>query len=256
MLKSGILLLVMISGELVEASCYINITMDLISRHWWNFIRNSSWKRETFWSSRGTRKRLESKENFLMNLQNPKKFNPLDAEKWYSVTRNDIRRAGGTFLLHQHYNGSHIKALMKLYPELMLKRGYFLKFKKKRPGSWKLISNLQWGETSFFGICQRNPKVSTLWVLDKCAFVKNQRNNARRPNSSTSEKEIITQLSFWSRNSQVSNLFQHEWVRAHWLESYSVIALWEYSERSLVESFVTNHSCPIKCHNYGKKKQI
>jgi len=41
----------------------------------------------------------------------------LDAEKWYSIGLNEIRRAGGRSLL-SYYKGSYIKALMKLYPEL------------------------------------------------------------------------------------------------------------------------------------------
>jgi len=67
-----------------------------------------------------------------MHLQDQKKFNPLNVENWYSVTHDDIIRAGGSGLLN-YYNRSHIEALVKLYPELMLKKGKFVKFK----GGWK-----------------------------------------------------------------------------------------------------------------------
>jgi len=61
-----------------------------------------------------------------------KYFSPLDTEKWYSVTYKEIRRAGGRALL-KYYNGSHIKAMVKLYPELTLEKGNF--FRSER--AWK-----------------------------------------------------------------------------------------------------------------------
>jgi len=68
-----------------------------------------------------------------------KKFNPLDAENWYSVTHSEIRRAVSVYIitsfvlilfkggrtLFNYYNGSHIEALVKLYPELLLKKRKF-----------------------------------------------------------------------------------------------------------------------------------
>jgi len=48
----------------------------------------------------------------------------LDAENWYFVTHNAITKAGGRGIL-KYYNGSHIKALMKLYPELKLNKESF-----------------------------------------------------------------------------------------------------------------------------------
>jgi len=78
-----------------------------------NFVQSEEWKAPA------------SQRNFLDSFARSKKFNPLNAEKWYSVTRDKIIRAGGRALLF-YYNGSHIKALVKLYPELMLKRSNFL----------------------------------------------------------------------------------------------------------------------------------
>jgi len=55
----------------------------------------------------------------------------LEAERWYSITKKEILRAGGEQLLFD-YNGSYIKALVKLYPELTLKEAIFMKSKKGR----------------------------------------------------------------------------------------------------------------------------
>jgi len=74
--------------------------------------------------------------NFFNKFASSKNFNPLDTEKWYSVTNKDIIRAGGGKVL-LNYEGSHIKALVKLYPELMLKKGNFLQSEK----GWKATTN-------------------------------------------------------------------------------------------------------------------
>jgi len=89
-------------------------------------------KKENFFKSNKGWKASENQRKFFDGFAKSQKFNPLDAEKWYSVTHNEIIRAGGGTLLN-YYNGSHIKALVKLYPELMLKRMKFFKSK----GVWK-----------------------------------------------------------------------------------------------------------------------
>jgi len=76
----------------------------------------------------------ENQRKFFDEFARSKKFNPMDPENWYSVTRNDIQRAGGSSLLNNYFNGSHVKALVKLYPELMLKMENFLNLRKKRSG--------------------------------------------------------------------------------------------------------------------------
>jgi len=68
----------------------------------------------------------ENERKFFDTFAASKRFNSLEAEKWYSVSRNELKRSGGGGLL-QRYQGSHIKALAKLYPELVLKKENFLK---------------------------------------------------------------------------------------------------------------------------------
>jgi len=75
------------------------------------------------------KKKPANRRNFFDNFARSKKFNSVDAEKWYSISRKEILRAGGRGLFH-YYNGSHIEALMQLYPELKLKKGHFFLSKK------------------------------------------------------------------------------------------------------------------------------
>ena len=89
-------------------------------------------------------KTLEQHRTFFDKLAQSKQFNPLDAAKWFSITRSDVTIAvcsfssklqnitvnylsfqkGGRGLLH-YYDHSHITALIKLYPELKLKAEQF-----------------------------------------------------------------------------------------------------------------------------------
>jgi len=69
-------------------------------------------------------KASENQRKFFDEFAASKKFNPLKVENWYSVPGDEILRAGGKGLLN-YYNGSHINALMKLYPELILKKENF-----------------------------------------------------------------------------------------------------------------------------------
>jgi len=89
----------------------------------------------------------------LNGLAASKKFNPLDAQSWYSVTREDIIRAGGWGLL-KYYEGSYIKALVKLYPELMLEKGNFFRSEK----GWKALAN----QRKFFDEFARSKNFSPL----------------------------------------------------------------------------------------------
>jgi len=59
-----------------------------------------------------------------------KQFNPLDSQKWYLVSNKDVVKAGGSGILN-HYQGSHIKALIKLYPEISLQQEGFSTQKRK-----------------------------------------------------------------------------------------------------------------------------
>jgi len=89
------------------------------------FHPSVDWEKFSFFKSKKGWKAPENQRKFFDGFARSKNFNPLDAEKWYSVTCKEIVRAGGKGLLH-YYNGSHIKALVKLYPELMLKKRNFL----------------------------------------------------------------------------------------------------------------------------------
>jgi hypothetical protein len=89
---------------------------------------------------------VENRRTFFDKFAKAKKFNPLDADKWYSITRNEVLHAvswiiiliyksfcepffqGGKGIL-QYYGRSHIRALRALYPELKLSPDKFLRFK-------------------------------------------------------------------------------------------------------------------------------
>jgi len=86
-------------------------------------------EKRNFWKSESGWKVPRIQRNFFDEFARSKKFSPLDANNWYSVTLSEVITAGGGSLL-QYYNGSHIKALVTLYPELMLKKRNFLKSKK------------------------------------------------------------------------------------------------------------------------------
>jgi hypothetical protein len=83
---------------------------------------------------------------FFDDFAKLKKFDPLDAVKWHSITRNEIVKAvcriclsalvrinhwfqqNGKDIL-KSYQQSHIKALMCVYPELKLKKENFFHYK-------------------------------------------------------------------------------------------------------------------------------
>jgi len=88
-------------------------------------------KKENFLNSNEGWKVSKNQRKFFDGFARSKNFNPLDAQQWYSVTRNDIISAGGLGPL-RYYNNSHIEALLKLYPELLLKRRNFLESKGGR----------------------------------------------------------------------------------------------------------------------------
>jgi len=69
--------------------------------------------------------------SFFDRFARSKHFSPLDTEKWYSVTKKEIIRAGGSGLL-KYYNGSNIEAMVKLYPELIWKKGNFFRHEARK----------------------------------------------------------------------------------------------------------------------------
>jgi len=106
-----------------------------------------------------------NQRKFLDEFAISKKFNPLDAQNWYSITKREIIPAGGSGLL-SYYKGSHIKALIKLYPELKLKRANFLMSKK----GWKAPTN----QRKFFDSFARSKKFSPLDAENWYSISKNQ----------------------------------------------------------------------------------
>jgi len=67
---------------------------------------------------------------FFDNLAKSKQFNPLDAQKWYTITHRDVISAGGSGVLNYH-KSSHISALVELYPELKLQKEKFPNYKQR-----------------------------------------------------------------------------------------------------------------------------
>jgi len=55
------------------------------------------------------------RRKFMDDFAKSKNFDPLDVEKWYSVTMSEIRNNGGSGVLWQHKNSLKI-ALKELYP--------------------------------------------------------------------------------------------------------------------------------------------
>jgi len=112
-------------------------------------------------------KSLRNQRKFFDAFARSKKFNPSDAENWYSVTYKEIISAGGSTLLG-YYNGSHIKALVKLYPELKLKKGNFLNSKK----GWKSLGNQRKFFDDFARSKNFNPLDSGNWYFITCKDVR------------------------------------------------------------------------------------
>jgi len=115
-------------------------------------------KREKFFRHEKGWKAPANQRNFLDTFARSNNFNPLDAEKWYSVTHSEIIRAGGRGLF-DHYNRSHINLLIQIYPELILKKGNFLKSTK----GWKALGNQRRFFDSFARSKKYNPLHAEKW---------------------------------------------------------------------------------------------
>jgi hypothetical protein len=66
------------------------------------------------------------RRQFFDDFAKLKQFNPLEAEHWGTVTRQDVISAGGRSALY-YYRNSHITALISLYPETGLHKGIFVR---------------------------------------------------------------------------------------------------------------------------------
>jgi hypothetical protein len=65
------------------------------------------------------------KRNFWDNFAKEQGFSPSDAESWYKVTRKAVLRKKFARRMMHDYQGSHIDALVDVYPELKLKESVF-----------------------------------------------------------------------------------------------------------------------------------
>jgi len=68
------------------------------------------------------------RREFFDNFANSKKFDPLDGERWYTIGHEAVIKAGGKGVLN-HSGGSHIKAIIDLYPEINWKKEKFFKYR-------------------------------------------------------------------------------------------------------------------------------
>eukprot|EP00026_Physarum_polycephalum_P002917 Phypoly_transcript_02926.p1 GENE.Phypoly_transcript_02926~~Phypoly_transcript_02926.p1 ORF type:complete len:773 (+),score=149.17 Phypoly_transcript_02926:98-2416(+) len=59
----------------------------------------------------------ESRRKFFDDIAKQHKFDPLNPENWYILDSKEILKEGRGLLV-RHYQGSHLKALMDVYPEL------------------------------------------------------------------------------------------------------------------------------------------
>jgi len=88
-------------------------------------------KMENFFPSEKGWKATKNRRKFFDEFARSRNFNPLDAKNWRSITRNEILRFGGGGLL-KRYNGSHIRALKELYPQVMLYKRNVLRSNNRR----------------------------------------------------------------------------------------------------------------------------
>jgi len=88
-------------------------------------------QREKFLERKASGQGNKKHRKFFDRFADSKQFDPLDAEKWYSISKQDIKQAGGNSILTR-YEGSHFKALKKLYPELVWRKETSFTY-----GDWK-----------------------------------------------------------------------------------------------------------------------
>jgi len=77
-------------------------------------------EKKNTWNSKWIRRKFF--DNFAYELG----FDPLNPSEWYFISRGDVlNMKSGTSVLN-YYEGSHIRALMQLYPELSLEKPKFM----------------------------------------------------------------------------------------------------------------------------------
>jgi len=85
-------------------------------------LRPENFKRlsRNTWSDPATRKKIFNK------FAHRKGFDPSQASPWYKVALNDIKQIKGGISVLMYHQGSHIKALIDLFPELHLQEDKFV----------------------------------------------------------------------------------------------------------------------------------
>jgi len=76
---------------------------------------------------------VNNRKNFFLNLANNMGFDPLVAGHWHSVSQQDVNEMQGGRGFLEYYGGSHIRALMDIYPEFNLEKSLFL---QKTQNEW------------------------------------------------------------------------------------------------------------------------
>jgi len=67
-----------------------------------------------------------NRREFFERLANDLEFDPVfEKDRWYHISRSDVTTRKGGHAVLLHHNGSHVQALMDLYPELTLQSSDF-----------------------------------------------------------------------------------------------------------------------------------
>jgi len=67
----------------------------------------------------------KQRREFFDKMANERKFDPLEVDNWYYIKSKDIHQTEGGWGILRYYKGSHIEALVNLYPELHFSRDQF-----------------------------------------------------------------------------------------------------------------------------------
>jgi len=74
----------------------------------------------------------QQRRQFFDDFAGANGFDPLEIKCWYRISHGDILKAKGAAILTAYYDGSFLRALTELYPELNFQRARFLRMK----GDW------------------------------------------------------------------------------------------------------------------------
>jgi len=74
----------------------------------------------------------QTRRDFFDQLAEEKGFHPSESVQWYKLLSFEVLKRKGGFRVLKYHEGSHIKALIDLYPELHLEESRFAAFTRKR----------------------------------------------------------------------------------------------------------------------------